>query len=75
MNEIIVKFDSNSEKWKCYYGYRLISQKEFDSEEEAQKYLDSKPWEVITILAFGMAWEVINNIEEIKELNKTKSMN
>lgn len=52
-----------NEKFVIVTGGLQASRKEFDSEEDAQKYIDEKPWELI----FAMIIAV-----KLNEENKTK---
>lgn len=51
-------------------GNQLASGKTFKSPEEARAYIDTKPWELIGILAMGMAHAFHIKIEEAKEENR-----
>lgn len=47
-------------------GNQLASEKTFKSPEEARAYIDTKPWELIGILAMGMAHAFHIRIEKEK---------
>ena len=51
-------------------GNQLASGKTFKSPEEARAYIDTKPWELIGILAMGMAHAFQIKLEEAKEESK-----
>ena len=51
-------------------GNQLASTKTFKSPEEAREYIDSKPWELIGILATGMAYAFNIEMEKQKKTKK-----
>lgn len=54
------------DKWRIGVSGRWVTKKIFNSYEEAQAYIDSKPWDLIMNLA-GLIAEYI-----IKEINNNK---
>lgn len=53
-------------------GGQLASKKTFDNIEEAKKYIESKPWDLLAILSIAMAESTFRAIYESKEEPKTK---
>lgn len=41
-------------KWCIVLGNQLITEERFKSADEAQKYLDKKPWDIILNVAIGI---------------------
>lgn len=48
-------------------GGQLASKKTFDNVEEAKKYIESKPWDLLAILSIAMAETTFRAIYESKE--------
>ena len=48
-------------------GGQLASKKTFNNIEEAKKYIDSKPWELLAILSIAMAETTFRAINESKK--------
>lgn len=51
-------------------GGQLASKKTFDNVEEAKKYIESKPWDLLAILSIAMAETTFRAIHESKEESK-----
>lgn len=51
-------------------GGQLASKKTFDNVEEAKKYIESKPWDLLAILSIAMAETTFRAIYESKEESK-----
>lgn len=51
-------------------GGQLASKKTFDNVEEAKKYIESKPWDLIAILSIAMTEATFRAIHESKEESK-----
>ena len=49
------------DKWRIGMANRWMTKEVFNTAEEAQKYIDSKPWELIMNLAGTIAEYVKNN--------------
>ena len=45
-----VKIENDEEKHIICLGDNLVSRKQFNTEEDACKYIDEKPWELITAI-------------------------
>lgn len=48
-------------------GGQLASKRTFDNVEEAKKYIESKPWDLLAILSIAMAETTFRAIYESKE--------
>lgn len=48
-------------------GGQLASKKKFDNVEEAKKYIESKPWDLLAILSIAMAETTFRAIHESKK--------
>lgn len=48
-------------------GGQLASKKTFDNVEEAKKYIESKPWDLLAILSIAMAETTFRAIYRSKE--------
>lgn len=48
-------------------GGQLASKKTFKNVEEAKKYIESKPWDLLAILSIAMAETTFRAIHESKE--------
>lgn len=48
-------------------GGQLASKKKFDNVEEAKKYIESKPWDLLAILSIAMAETTFRAIHESKQ--------
>ena len=57
-----------NEKYIIISGGALVSKKEFETKEDAQKYIDKKPWELI----FGLILMVELNLQNGKINLQTK---
>lgn len=55
-------------------GNQLASNKTFKSPEEARAYIDTKPWELIGILATGMAYAFCTELEKEKKENELQEL-
>lgn len=53
-------------------GGQLASKKTFNNVEEAKKYIESKPWDLLAILSIAMAETTFRAIHESKQENKNK---
>lgn len=51
-------------------GGQLASKKTFDNIEEAKKYIESKPWDLLAILSIAIAETTCKAICESKEESK-----
>lgn len=51
-------------------GGHLASKKTFDNVEEAKKYIESKPWDLLAVLSIAMAETTFRAIQELKEESK-----
>ena len=51
-------------------GGQLASKRTFDNIEEAKKYIESKPWDLLAILSIAMAETTFRAIHESKEESK-----
>jgi hypothetical protein len=51
-------------------GGQLASKRTFDNVEEAKKYIESKPWDLLAILSIAMAETTFRAIHESKEESK-----
>lgn len=55
-------------------GGQLASKKTFDNVEEAKKYIESKPWELLAILSIAMAETTFRAIQESKKEPKMEEI-
>lgn len=51
-------------------GGQLASKKTFENIEEAKKYIESKPWDLLAILSIAMAETTFRAIHETKKESK-----
>lgn len=55
-------------------GSQLASKKTFKTKEEAEKYIEEKPWDLLAILAIATAETTFRTIYESKEESKVKGV-
>lgn len=53
---------------RIFLGNELASKREFSSHEEAQDYIDNKPWDLLLILCCAV--KGFNNVEQSKNEGK-----
>lgn len=72
----IVPTDESNEKFTIIIGDGRATKMEFDSEEEAQKYIHEKPWEMIASTATFIATKIVeeNEKKNIKIKNDAKQV-
>lgn len=52
-------FGQNEDGVRIHKGNYIVSKMVFETIEEAEEYLDSKPWEIIQAISYGMAMGAI----------------
>lgn len=66
-NEFIFARKNKKEKWNIVYGNQVCTPRTFKTTTEAEKYIDSKPYELIivmTLIAVNNSWKTLNNINK-----------
>lgn len=62
----VIIYDEESNKWRIAMGRTIATRDEFDTAEEADNYIKSKPWEMIVTIC-AIMYEHLTN-ENIKNL-------
>lgn len=65
---------SDKENWQIICGDKVCSAKQFKTAKEAIRYINSKPYEIIMVMAIMMAEIAIKNTKDTVKRNTKKEM-
>lgn len=72
INEIFNAVQNEGNKWQITTGNYIISRMEFETYEEAEKYINKKPYDIIMNLCALIATNVYKLEKETNNNNKNK---